>query len=77
MDKKNRLFSFAAAFALVMMVGFQAGMVVDTISVFGTASASDLGDNITSTLGEWIPLVLILAFVGIALGYLGIKLGRK
>lgn len=73
----KKVWTLMAAFALVLMVGFTTGAVVEKVKVVGQASASDLGDNITSTLGEWIPLVLLLALVGIALGYLGIRLGRR
>lgn len=76
MDMK-KVFSFALAFMLSVFAVGAMSLVVEEISIAGQASASDLGDNITATLGEWLPLVLVLAFVGIALGYVGIRLGRK
>lgn len=64
-------------------MAFNSVPIGEEIKIFGSASAMDADDqaaleeNITDTMIGWIPFVVAMSFVGLALGYLGIRMKQQ
>lgn len=78
---------FTKAFGLFIAVMFLVNMTFQTVpmgqEVIMPGSAMDADDqasleeNITDTIVSWIPFVVAMSFVGLALGYLGIRMRER
>lgn len=65
--------ALALSFMIVLGFGLSINPVTEKVSFVGDASASALGDNITTTLNEFLPLVILIGFVVAILAMLGMK----
>jgi len=68
--------------AVFFIIGITFQMIPKTEEMIIGGSAFDAGDsaslqeNITDTMVAWIPFVIVMAFVGMGMGYLGMKMGQ-
>jgi len=69
--------SIALAFAVFVMFATVNTAITGEELIPEASAGTTMSENITETIEEYIPLVIALTFIGIALGGLGIHMNRQ
>ena len=68
----KKLISIALAFCVLTMIAV-AMNAYDTEMVINSSAGDNLSENTTETVEQWIPTIIALTMVGIALSALGVQ----